>query len=99
MRAIIMVNRAVAGELWISNRRLRQMPSAHQFSVTLRHHRRQYCSARNVTFILSLKSVNLRQDGEKEVAIRKIVNRAKNYMPTIKADLDLLEKLLKVYTK
>jgi hypothetical protein len=41
----------------------------------------------------------LRQDGEKEAPIRKIANRARNHVPTIKADLDLLEKLLQTYQK
>jgi hypothetical protein len=41
----------------------------------------------------------LRQDGEKEAPIRKIANRARNHVPRIKADLDLLEKLLQTYQK
>jgi hypothetical protein len=41
----------------------------------------------------------LRQDGEKEAPIRKIANRARGYLPKIKGDLDLLEKLLQVYQR
>jgi len=41
----------------------------------------------------------LRQNGEKEVLIRQLVSRARRQIPVIKADLDLLEKLLVVYVK
>jgi hypothetical protein len=41
----------------------------------------------------------LRQDGEKEAPIRKIANRARDHLPKIKADLELLEKLLQTYQK
>ncbi len=40
----------------------------------------------------------LKQDGEKEVLIRQLVSRAKRQVPTIRSDLDLLEKLLATYT-
>jgi DeoR/GlpR family transcriptional regulator of sugar metabolism len=40
----------------------------------------------------------LKQDGEKEVLIRQLVSRARCQVPTIRSDLDLLEKLLKTYT-
>ena len=40
----------------------------------------------------------LRQDGEKEVLIRQLVSRAKRQVPTIRSDLELLEKLLATYT-
>jgi hypothetical protein len=39
----------------------------------------------------------LRADGERGAPIRKIVNRGRSYLPWIKADLDLLEKLLTTY--
>jgi 23S rRNA maturation-related 3'-5' exoribonuclease YhaM len=39
----------------------------------------------------------LRQDGEKEAPIRKIANRARNHLPKIKGDLELLERLLATY--
>ena len=41
----------------------------------------------------------LRQDGEKQVYIRKIVYGARKNLPTIKGDLDLLEKLLASYAE
>ena len=41
----------------------------------------------------------LRQNGAKEVAIRKLVYGTKKHLPTIKADLELLEKLLATYSK
>jgi len=40
----------------------------------------------------------LRTDGEKSTAIRQLVTRAKQHMPTIRSDLELLEKLLATYT-
>ncbi len=40
----------------------------------------------------------LKQDGKKEVPIRKLVYRAKMYLPTIRSDLELLERLLATYT-
>ena len=40
----------------------------------------------------------LKADGEKEVLIRQLVSRAKRQVPTIRSDLDLLEKLLATYT-
>jgi hypothetical protein len=39
------------------------------------------------------------QNGEKEAPIRKIANRAREYMPKIKADLELLTKLLETYER
>jgi hypothetical protein len=41
----------------------------------------------------------LAQDGEKGGHIRVIATRAKQFVPTIKSDLDLLEKLLETYTR
>jgi hypothetical protein len=41
----------------------------------------------------------LKRDGEKEVPVRNIASRAKKFMPAIRRDLDLLEKLLATYTK
>ena len=40
----------------------------------------------------------LRQDGEKAVPVRIIASRAKKFMPAIRSDLELLEKLLATYT-
>ncbi len=39
----------------------------------------------------------LRRDGEKESAIRTMATRAKQNMPSIRSDLELLEKLLQAY--
>jgi hypothetical protein len=39
----------------------------------------------------------LKQDGEKNPPVRKIAMRARRDLPTIKADLDLLEALLRKY--
>jgi hypothetical protein len=39
----------------------------------------------------------LRHDGEKESAIRTIATRARQHMPTIRSDLELLERLLQAY--
>ena len=41
----------------------------------------------------------LKADGKKETSIRMLVIRARRHLPTIKADLDLLEKLLATCTK
>jgi hypothetical protein len=41
----------------------------------------------------------LKQDGDKTVNIQVLVSRARKQLPTIKADLDLLEKLLATYQK
>jgi hypothetical protein len=41
----------------------------------------------------------LRQDGEKDVAIRKIVNRGRTNLPKIREDLELLEHLLEAYSE
>ena len=41
----------------------------------------------------------LKADGEKEMHIRVIATRAKQFLPAIRSDLDLLEKLLATYTK
>ena len=40
----------------------------------------------------------LKQDGEKETPVRNIASRAKQFLPQIRSDLDLLEKLLATYT-
>jgi len=40
----------------------------------------------------------LKQDGEKKVEIRKLVSGARKHLPTIRSDLELLEKLLATYT-
>lgn len=40
----------------------------------------------------------LRADGEKSTAIRQLVTRAKQHIPTIQSDLQLLEKLLATYS-
>jgi len=39
----------------------------------------------------------LRQYGEKDVLIRSLVSRSKRHLPTIRSDLELLEKLLATY--
>jgi hypothetical protein len=39
----------------------------------------------------------LKQDGKKEVLIRQLVSRARRQVPTIRSDLELLEKLLQAY--
>jgi hypothetical protein len=39
----------------------------------------------------------LKQDGEKEIYVRKLVYGARKNLSTIRADLALLEKLLQVY--
>ena len=41
----------------------------------------------------------LKQDGQKEAPVRNIASRAKKFMPAIRSDLALLEKLLATYTK
>jgi hypothetical protein len=41
----------------------------------------------------------LRQDGDKTVNIQVLVSRARKQLPTIKADLDLLERLLITYSR
>ena len=41
----------------------------------------------------------LRQNGAKEVTIRKLVYGTKKHLSTIKADLELLEKLVATYSK
>ena len=41
----------------------------------------------------------LRKDGEKEAAVREVVYRSRKHLPQIRADLDLLEKLLAAYRK
>ena len=41
----------------------------------------------------------LRQDGEKEIQVRKVVYGARKNLPTIRADLALLEKLLETYER
>mgnify|MGYP001072359084 CR=1 FL=1 len=39
----------------------------------------------------------LKRNGEKEAAVRELVYRARKHLPQIRADLELLEKLLKTY--
>ena len=41
----------------------------------------------------------LRQDGEKQIYIRKIVYGARKNLPTIHEDLALLERLLETYQR
>jgi hypothetical protein len=41
----------------------------------------------------------LKADGEKDVNIRQLIMRSRRHVPTIKADLELLEKLLATYTR
>lgn len=38
-------------------------------------------------------------DGEKDVNIRQLVMRSRRHLPKIRADLELLEKLLETYGK
>jgi len=40
----------------------------------------------------------LKRDGEKNLNMRVLASRAKRYLPQIRSDLDLLEKLLATYT-
>jgi hypothetical protein len=40
----------------------------------------------------------LKADGEKDVNIRQLIMRSRRHIPTIRSDLDLLEKLLATYT-
>jgi hypothetical protein len=39
----------------------------------------------------------LKEDGEKKIQIRKVVYGARKHLPTIRSDLELLEKLLQAY--
>ena len=41
----------------------------------------------------------LKRDGEKETPVRMIASRARKFLPAIKSDLSLLEKLLATYSK
>jgi hypothetical protein len=41
----------------------------------------------------------LKQDGEKEIQVRKVVYGARKNLPRIQMDLALLEKLLETYDK
>jgi len=41
----------------------------------------------------------LRKDGTKEIQVRKAVYRAKRYLPQIRKDLELLEKLVETYER
>jgi len=41
----------------------------------------------------------LRADGEKGSVVRSLASRAKRHLPQIKADLELLEKLLETYER
>jgi len=40
----------------------------------------------------------LKQDGKKEIQIRKVVYGARKHLPTIRSDIQLLEKLLATYS-
>jgi len=40
----------------------------------------------------------LKEDGKKEVLIRQLVSRARRQVPTIRSDLELLERLLATYS-
>ena len=39
----------------------------------------------------------LKEDGEKKIQIRKVVYGARKHLPTIRSDLELLEKLIQAY--
>jgi hypothetical protein len=41
----------------------------------------------------------LKVDGEKDTAVRVLTTRARQNLPQIKADLDLLEKLVSTYDR
>jgi len=41
----------------------------------------------------------LKADGERESVIRALVSRARRHIPTIKSDLDLLDRLLITYSR
>jgi len=41
----------------------------------------------------------LKQDGAKEIAVRKVAYGARKHLPRIREDLELLEKLLQTYQK
>lgn len=41
----------------------------------------------------------LKQDGERTLNIQVLVTRARKYMPQIRSDLELLEKVLAVYER
>ena len=41
----------------------------------------------------------LRHDGEKAIQVRKVVYEARKHLPTIQADMELLEKLLGCYDR
>jgi hypothetical protein len=41
----------------------------------------------------------LKQDGERDMPIRKIVNRGKTYLPQIESDLALVKELLAAYER
>ena len=41
----------------------------------------------------------VKQDGEKTLNIQVLVSRVRNYLPQIKRDLELLEKLLETYER
>ena len=41
----------------------------------------------------------LKADGEKDVNIRQLIMRSRRHLPQIKADLELLEKLLATYQR
>jgi hypothetical protein len=39
----------------------------------------------------------LKEDGKKKIQVRKVVYGARKHLPTIRSDLELLEKLLQTY--
>ena len=41
----------------------------------------------------------IKQDGERTLNVQVLVSRVRNYLPQIKADLELLEKLLETYDR
>jgi len=41
----------------------------------------------------------IKQDGERTLNVQVLVSRVRNYLPQIKADLELLEKLLETYER
>jgi hypothetical protein len=43
--------------------------------------------------------IYLKQDGEREAPIRKLVNRGRTYLPQIEADLSLVKELLATYER
>ena len=39
----------------------------------------------------------LKKDGEREAVIRALATRARRYLPMIRSDLELLERLVQIY--